>query len=155
MCKVTGPQNPGGPLLGGFGAPLGLRMLTNYKLLIIRSLRKAHDRTSANAKIRTMRSNESPQPSSPPTQAHHQRRPASIGPLPHTPIQKARASDISPRPPPFASFPNAAPVSLPSHFAGACYGGETGSAAQRISSFRSFRTPQQNWYYYYTHSPAL
>ena len=37
-----------------------------------------------------------------------------MGSPPYTPIQTARASDISPRPPPFTSFPNAAPVSLPS-----------------------------------------
>ena len=37
-----------------------------------------------------------------------------MGSPPYTPIQRARASDISPRPPPFTSFPNTAPVSLPS-----------------------------------------
>jgi hypothetical protein len=57
--------------------------------------------------------NESPQASPSPTQAY-QRRSTSMGSPPYPPIQKARASDISPRPPPFTSFPNTAPVSLPS-----------------------------------------
>jgi hypothetical protein len=37
-----------------------------------------------------------------------------MGSLPHPPIQKPRTSDISSRPAPFTSLPNAAPVSLPS-----------------------------------------
>jgi hypothetical protein len=68
----------------------------------------------SNKREREDSDNESPQPSSPPTPAHYQRRSASIGSPPHPPIQKARASDISPRPAPFTSLRNAAPVSLPS-----------------------------------------